>query len=155
MRLQYAKFASLVLPGINASIPIFPFDMHHGSHGDTNVGYHFWPAVELLQIADCGFQVSHYADMDSRRLCLFAVGDGQLSITPDILTDAVDMGLAAWGGKRITEQEALALAKALQPTRSVESKHIDPKTREEVTQTTTYGAFELVNGMLTRTVTVV
>lgn len=121
MKIQYAKFASLVLPFYAMGrIPIYPFDINNGiSVGDEqcNVFYHYHPAVMPVQFQNIGFSVVHYADNDSRILCCLSCDDEVYGMAPDILTDAVEMGMAAWGGKVMTADEALRLARYLQPSR--------------------------------------
>ena len=154
MPIQYACFTSLVLHDVHGNCPIFPFDPSTGQVG--YVGYHYSPSLTIKEIPDeLGYAISHYEDQDSRRICCFEVSSQTATEKPDLLTDAVSQGLAAFGGKTLTPTEARDLARELQPARSFQWTEIDPDTGEEVTKEKTYGTINLdQDDMLEITVTV-
>lgn len=151
MQYQYASFISLVLHDVHGGCPIFPFDPSTGNNG--NHAYHYHPTVTVLEQAGLlGYAIMHYQDNDSRRVCCLQCEDAVLVDFPSLLTDAVTQGLAAWGGKVLTANEALTLVQYLQPTREETFEQLDEQGQPE-TITRTYGAVSLSNGLLTRTVT--
>jgi hypothetical protein len=152
---QYLSFISLVLHDVHGGCPIFPFDPSSGLSG--NHAYHYHPAVSILQLPnDLGYALSHYQDNDSRRISCLQCDDSVLSDSPDLLTDAVTQGFAAWGGRLLTSAQALTLARILQPTYSVTLFEFDPQNPEtQILKTKTYGTVSLDNDdILTRTVTI-
>ena len=130
MQLQYAKFTSLILPFFGLGrIPSYPFDVNNGVSQDElhNVFYHFYPAVTVQQFTNIGYAISHYADDDSRWVCCMTCSDDVLGQSPDILTDAVEMGMSAWGGKCMIPEDALRLARYLQPARQYTQVRMNPE----------------------------
>lgn len=137
---QYVSFISLVLHDVHANTPIFPFDPSTGMAG--NHDYHYYPSIFILEQGDeLGYCISHYSDNDSRRLCCLKTDSDTVTEFPDILSDAVTQGFAAWGGKLLTPAQALTLAQHLQPSRSFDfNSFVDG---EIITQTKTYGSLSL------------
>ena len=128
MKIQYAKFTTLVLPFYAMGrIPIYPFDTSNGVSNDDlhNVFYHYHPAVAPVLFNNIGYAVSHYADNDSRFVCCLSCSDDVYGMSPDILIDAIEMGMAAWGGKVMTPEEALRMARYLQPGRKLNQVKMD------------------------------
>ena len=155
MQVQYASFVSLVLHDVHGNSPIFPFDPSTGNNG--NHGYHYHPDVTLKELeGELGFCVSHYQDNDSRRICCLQCSDETHTSKPNLLSDAVTQGFAAWGGKVLTPSEALSLAQELQPNRVEEWDEPDSENPESTTHyTKTIGAISLdMDDYLTRTVNV-
>ena len=152
--IKYASFVSLVLHDVHGNCPVFPFDPSTGTVG--NIGYHYSPSLAIKQLPDeLGYVVSHYEDMDSRRICCFEVSDETHSECPDLLSDAITQGLAAFGGRVLEPIEARDLARHLQPARTVHYTEIDPETGEEVEKTKEYGVVEVDDeDVLTRTVVI-
>jgi len=129
MHIQYAKFVSLVLHDVHHNFPIFPFD---SDNKIGNIPYHYFPSVSIQQLGGClGYAVMHYEDQDSRRVCCVSCSDEVYSSFPDILTDAVEMGMAAWGGKTMTPAQALTLVQHLSPERDEEEPYIDGEGNEQ------------------------
>ena len=72
MNIQYAKFTSLVLRGINGDIPIFPFDAAYGKDG--NYGYHYSPDVDLIVFeGELGFAIGEFRLPSTILQCTSAV----------------------------------------------------------------------------------
>ena len=153
MAVQYANYVSLVLHDVHGNCPVFPFDPSTGRKG--NVDYHYHPSVTAFEMNNLGFVVSHYQDEDSRRICCLTCDDAKLIESPNLLIDAVEQGMAAWGGRVMTPAEALALAKTLEPARVVEWEEPNPEDPEHpIQKSRTYGEITLdVNDHLTREIT--
>ena len=152
MAIQYVKFVSLVLgPQILGGTPIWPFDPTNGS--GVNMQFHYAPdGTIVLHEGELGYAITHYEDNDSRIVSAFTCSDEFLAENPNFLNDMVDQGLSAWGGIKMTKDEALTLVKYFQPERTIYMPNpIDPTK----TVTKTFGEVSLTeNNILTRTVTI-
>ena len=150
MLIQYAVFSSLVLYDLNGNIPIFPFDPATGRAG--NLEYHYHPTVRVRELpGSLGFVISSYNDSDGRRLCCFETDQEDLSRNPDLLLDAVRMGLSSFGGRTLNHLEALDIAQKLQPER--EEILLNPHPDMEMPVTKKYGPILLDQSrILTRSV---
>ena len=145
MSIQYVRWVLLEI-GDRAG-PRWPFDPADGLKG--SIGYHYSPDVSVVKLNNLDYAIMHYQDQDSRRISCF---QADLSEKPNLLTDTVLDGMAAFGGRVLTPQEALDLAKILQPAR--EETIPDPQNPEQ-TLTRTYGEISLdENDLLTRTITI-
>jgi hypothetical protein len=155
MTIQYCCFTSLVLHDVHGNCPIFPFDPMTGNSG--NCAYHYHPSITIKELdGELGFQISHYQDNDSRRIATLECTDNDLLTEwPNLLVDAVEQGFAAWGGRTMSDADALALAQYLQPAREESFGVPDPDNPGEViTVNKDYGAISLDGSVLTRTVTI-
>jgi hypothetical protein len=135
MHYQFAKFVTLILPFYGLGrMPIYPFDTSNGTSNTDlhSVFYHYHPAIQPVMIPTIGYAISHYADNDSRFVCCLSCNDDVYGESPEILIDAVEMGMAAWGGKCMTVEEALRLAKYLQPARQFVQERPSPTGNTQV-----------------------
>lgn len=152
MKLQYAKFASLVLPFYGMGrIPSYPFDVSNGVSTDElhNIFYHYHPTISIVQFPNIGYAIPHFADNDSRWVCCLSCDDVTYGETPDLLTDAVEMGMAAWGGKLMIPEDALRLSRYLQPSRQFVVNRLIGDTEHQVRLTIPAITLD-ANGVLTR-----
>lgn len=156
MHYQYAKFVTLTLPFYGfGRIPIYPFDTSNGISSEEYHGvfYHYHPAVTPVLFNNIGYAVSHYADNDSRFVCCLSCTDDVYGQSPDILVDAVEMGMSPFGAKLLTPEEALRLARYLNPSRQYAQKNFDIMA-QTITKLITIHEITLnIDGILTREAT--
>ena len=112
MKIQYAKFISLILP--NSDYPIMPMDT---AGVKKHLEYHYSPDVTIVNFKNIGDIITPLNDDHSYNIMAFSCSDEFYLTNPDILNDCVNMGLSAWGGKCITPEEALSFAQKFQPSR--------------------------------------
>ena len=155
MKIQYAKFISLVLDKRHGAIPIFPFSGDGGLKIFSNIEFHYSPDVKVVEFGgNLGNVISHYRDEHSYNIVCFSCSDEFYENNPDILVDVVEMGLAPFGGKVLTPEQALEISKKLQPLRKVKIMDRRDTLSTFYPTTITYGELYLdENNLLTRDIT--
>ena len=128
--------------------PSWPFDPHDGSGGSLSA--FLKKTVRAKELEGLGFVITHYNEDDYKRICCIECDD---EVPDEVLNEVVDMGFAAFGGKKITQEEAETMSKIYQPA-GIEEKEVTVD-QETITQKTTFGEVSLDHdGYLRRYITV-